>query len=881
MAKAEAEARPEGPARGAAIQSSDQIDLRNDVWPHAITAIVISTLGILTAFVVVWWFTIARGGEQADEDAALRHLGVVVSVVDARHQELERTLKSITQSTAVRDALLASQSATPAALSFPQIESALPWVRRISVFARGGAVVELQAPVPVSYAALDLIQRAEAGAIAGPEVSLNNRELTYAAAPILVNGAVSGTLLLVVDTEWFSAPLAETGEGIGRLELVQSYQGAEPVSFLTWGNAGDAARQVEAAASIANWSVRLQPDATARTNRGATSLLGPVALCLSLVLGGVFLAFSRQIRLLNTDLRALLSWLTRLVRDGAAPSPNFGSRAIQALARQLAAVEPAGKSFRTEDTATSGALASRPAAARTAKAAKPASPVKVGARVSELLAENRDETTEEDFLEVSNQTATSTAGHGIGVEENPGPADFGIKLDPDIFRAYDIRGLAASTLSADIVYWIGRAFAAEAIAEEQQQVVVGRDGRQSSEELKDALINGLMDGGMEVTDIGTVPTPVLYYATHELGSATGIMITGSHNPPEYNGLKMVIGGITLADGQIQSLRRRIDANELPRGEGSVQTQSLLDRYVARICGDVAIADALKVVVDCGNGVGGLVAPRLIEELGCEVIPLYCDVDGRFPNHHPDPADPANLEDLVTVVQAEGADLGIAFDGDADRIGVVTNKGEIIWPDKLMMLFSQDIVGRNPGADIIYDVKCSRHLNTLISEYGGRPIMWKTGHSHMKAKLKETGALLAGEFSGHICFGERWYGFDDALYAAARLLEIVSSEGRSVADLFSQFPVTCQTPELKIKTTDTAKFAILEKLRTRADFGDGTITAIDGIRVDFADGWGLIRASNTGPVLSLRFEADGQAALQRIRNLFQEQLAAIDPSLRIS
>jgi phosphomannomutase/phosphoglucomutase len=371
----------------------------------------------------------------------------------------------------------------------------------------------------------------------------------------------------------------------------------------------------------------------------------------------------------------------------------------------------------------------------------------------------------------------------------------------------------------------------------------------------------------------------LYFATYALDTGTGIMITGSHNPPNYNGLKMMIAGETLAEERIQGLRERIEQNRLDEGTGEIEEMDLTDHYLDRVLESVVVAQPCKVVIDCGNGVAGHVAPRLVEELGCEVVPLYCNVDGDFPNHHPDPADPANLQDLIDVVKDEHADIGLAFDGDGDRLGVVTPSGEIIWPDKLLMLFAQDIVGRNPGADIIYDVKCSRHLNNLISEYGGRPIMWRTGHSHMKAKLKETGALLAGEFSGHICFGERWYGFDDAIYSAARLLEIIGAEDKSVDELFAQFPVTYSTPELKIATTEAQKFQIIEQLAEAGDFGDGTITNIDGVRVDFPDGWGLVRASNTSPVLSLRFEADGQAALDRIQDLFQAQLAKIDPTLK--
>ncbi|MEJ2088705.1 MAG: phosphomannomutase/phosphoglucomutase, partial [Gammaproteobacteria bacterium] len=381
----------------------------------------------------------------------------------------------------------------------------------------------------------------------------------------------------------------------------------------------------------------------------------------------------------------------------------------------------------------------------------------------------------------------------------------GLKLSPDIFRAYDIRGITNKNLSGEVVYWIGRAFAAEARAHDRERVVVGRDGRHSSEPLRDELARGLNEGGCDVVDIGEVPTPLLYFATYALDTGTGIMITGSHNPPNYNGLKMMIAGETLAEERIQGLRERIEQNRLDEGTGEIEEMDLTDHYLDRVLESVVVAQPCKVVIDCGNGVAGHVAPRLVEELGCEVVPLYCNVDGDFPNHHPDPADPANLQDLIDVVKDEHADIGLAFDGDGDRLGVVTPSGEIIWPDKLLMLFAQDIVGRNPGADIIYDVKCSRHLNNLISEYGGRPIMWRTGHSHMKAKLKETGALLAGEFSGHICFGERWYGFDDAIYSAARLLEIIGAEDKSVDELFAQFPVTYSTPELKIATTEAQKF----------------------------------------------------------------------------
>ena len=453
-----------------------------------------------------------------------------------------------------------------------------------------------------------------------------------------------------------------------------------------------------------------------------------------------------------------------------------------------------------------------------------------------------------------------------------------IDLDPGIFRAYDIRGITRSNLTDDVCYWIGRAFAAEARSQNQQAAAIGRDGRLSSPGIALALGQGLVDGGMSVTDIGQVPTPVLYYATHALKTGTGIMITGSHNPPEYNGLKMMIGGTTLAEDLIQVLYRRLQDSALSTGKGALGYADLGADYVEAALNTTKLDRPLKVAVDCGNGVAGELGPKLISALGCEVIPLFCEIDGNFPNHHPDPAEPENLQDLITAVQQQSADVGLAFDGDGDRLGVVTPKGEIIWPDKMMMLFAQDIIARNPQTPVIFDVKCSTHLERVITEAGGNPIMWKTGHSHIKAKIKQTQAALAGEFSGHICFGERWYGFDDALYTAARLLELLSQTELDVDAVFAQYPTTYSTPEIKINTTETRKFEVMDELASSGDFADGRMTTIDGIRVDFDDRWGLIRPSNTSPVLSLRFEADSAAALERVQDEFQTQLSYVDATL---
>ncbi len=457
-------------------------------------------------------------------------------------------------------------------------------------------------------------------------------------------------------------------------------------------------------------------------------------------------------------------------------------------------------------------------------------------------------------------------------------------LPAGIFRAYDIRGVVGDSLTSETAYWIGRTIGSESLACGEPGVVVGRDGRLSGPELAAALIRGLRESGCNVTDIGMVPTPVLYFATHVLGASSGVMVTGSHNPPDYNGFKIVIAGHTLANERIQALHQRLENNDLASGSGSgsgsLTQVEVLEQYHQRIADDVVLARPLKVVVDCGNGVAGVNAPQLIEALGCEVIPLFCDVDGTFPNHHPDPGKPENLKDLIAKVAETGADLGLAFDGDGDRVGVVTNQGEMIYPDRLLMLFARDVLSRNPGADVIFDVKCTRGLAGLISGYGGRPLMWKTGHSLIKAKMKETGALLAGEMSGHIFFKERWYGFDDGIYSAVRLLEILSLEKRSAAEVFADFPVALSTPEINIKVTDERKFALIEALQRDAQWGDANLFTLDGVRVDYPHGWGLVRASNTTPVLVLRFEADDAAELARIQQVFHAQLKAVAPDLEL-
>jgi len=448
-------------------------------------------------------------------------------------------------------------------------------------------------------------------------------------------------------------------------------------------------------------------------------------------------------------------------------------------------------------------------------------------------------------------------------------------IQASIFRAYDIRGVVGDTLNKHVATLIGRAIAAENLARGETSIAVARDGRLSGPDMLDALIAGLRAGGCDVVNVGQVPTPVLYFAASTLpGVTSGVMVTGSHNPPDYNGFKIMLAGETLSGDAITDLYRRIVENDLSEGSGSLVEKDVSEAYLARIVSDITLKRPMKVVVDTGNGVAGELAPKLMKQLGCEVVPLFTDIDGNFPNHHPDPGDPANMQDLIRVVAETTADLGLGFDGDGDRVGVITPQGELIYPDRLMMAYAQDVLSRIPGGRVIFDVKCSGNLAKVINKHGGEAEMWQTGHSLIKARMKETGAPLAGEMSGHIFFAERWYGFDDGLYAAARLLEILAQQPMDADEFFAQYPQDPSTPEINIEVSDEKKFKVVERLIAEGEFGEGKRTTIDGLRVDYEDGWGLCRVSNTSPKLVTRYEGKTEAALQRIQELFEQNIERV-------
>ena len=504
-------------------------------------------------------------------------------------------------------------------------------------------------------------------------------------------------------------------------------------------------------------------------------------------------------------------------------------------------------------------------------------------RLPRRIADSRvvDDGTAPTLSQALAEAPADAAERRIEVRDAPKPAP--VRIDRGIFRAYDIRGVVGQTLDIGVAELIGHAIGSLMQEKGLNDIVIGRDGRLSGPDMVAGLTEGLRKAGRHVIDIGMVPTPVIYFGAYHLRTGCCVSVTGSHNPPDYNGFKIVVGGETLSGDAITDLYARIAEDRLHTAAdpGGRSEREIADDYVERIASDVQIDRKLKVVVDAGNGVAGEIAPRVLEAIGAEVIPLFCEIDGTFPNHHPDPSEPHNLEDLVQMVQRMDADLGVAFDGDGDRLGVVTKDGENIFADRLLMLFAADVLERNPGAVIVYDVKSTGRLPGHILRHGGSPLMWKTGHSLIKAKMRETEAELAGEMSGHFFFAERWYGFDDGIYAAARLLEILAGRAETPSAVLKALPNGVSTPEIKVEVADGDPHAFVERFREQAKFeGGARLSTIDGLRADWSDGWGLVRASNTTPVLVLRFDGDNEEALARIREAFRAQMLQVDPAIAL-
>lgn len=741
-------------------------------------------------------------------------------------QKLERQLQQEVARPELVPALEANNNQT-LALHEQSIAKNFYQALKVRLIPSGTAEMERDSAIPIRFAELDFIRRAERGQETLPELALiEDAWLLHIISPVYTEEEkIIGTLMVTLATEELRQAFAVGDPNLGESVLLQKFPDGGSQTVMTVGQGGAGTRQEQSVAG-SYLSVRFTP--------------------------------SQQLMVVASELPALWLLVVSALTIGSLVAAWVASKVI-------AARQPMPK------TPITPVAAEQPAG--TANEASPAplvDPLYQSQDILDITVIDEDE----DILGLKSATGRKPASK---------PAEM---LDPalvpeEIFRSYDIRGVVGEGLTPDLAEKIGQALGSEVLDQGEASILVARDGRLHSEELSERLIQGITRTGCHVIDIGVVPTPLLYFATFHLAeTSSGVMVTASHNPAKYNGFKMVVNGVTLADEAVMDIRARILRQDFHRGQGDIEYRQIISDYIDRIFSDVALAGNVSLVIDAGNAVTGVVAPQLFEELGCDVTPLHCELDGSFPNHDPDPCDEKNLQDLIAKVREVNADIGVAFDGDGDRLVVVTGSGKIIWPDQLLMLFARDVLSRNPGADVIFDVKCSRQLNQVISSYGGRPIMWKTGHSPMKAKMIETGALIGGEFSGHIFIKDRWYGFDDGMYAMARLLEIVTLRDQPLDDIFSAFPILPSTPEYKVPVPDDKKFLLVQKLIERGDFASGKATTIDGLRVDFDKGWGLVRASNTSSALTLRFEAESPEALEKIQQLFKRELINIDQSLVI-
>lgn len=828
--------------------------------------------GTLLAALLILLLVVLPANRAHERTLSQSRVDLVAARVDGLARTLQRAAQRLAAAPETTSALQRGDEDILRALE-ERFATALDGALRVRINDPGAAEVALTEVPPLTFAGLDLIRSAENGQIAGPEF------LATEAGPVLNVAAGlpgdgtrrAGSVMITFSASLLERALQTLPASAGRFVVVQTF-GANPSLEIAEQGTGGGGEAVRRTLSVPSWTLVHEPPAAAGVASALLTIPAWVLLLL-VALGAVIQGQRRVARSVRADLERIVDSANAMALGRSLTAPR--DFALDEFAAAGATLLDMSKSVEA------GARKKAPAPSFQVKrpAAEPA------AAATDVEIEELEDLDDQDdvFLEIDDDGAESADPDAPmdfledddGPEAAPGEAD----IPPDvIFRDYDVRGIVGEQLTEAHARLLGLAVGSVVAEAGEDTLAVAADCRPSSPALKAALVEGVTAAGIDVVDLGEVPTPILYHTTSTTAVRSGVIVTGSHSAPEYNGFKIVIAGEALASGRIAALRERIRAGRFASGSGSVRSEDGITRYIDEISGDIAIAQPLKVVIDCGNGIAGVVAPRLLEALGCDVQPLYCDPDGTFPNHHPDPADPKNLEDLATVVRAEGADLGIALDGDGDRIGAVDEQGRVIWPDRLLMLFARDIVGRNPGADVIFDVKCSRHLNSLVSEYGGRPIMWKTGHAHLKAKMRETGALLGGELSGHICFGERWHGFDDGLYSAARLLEIIAAEASGTAALFEDFPAAVATPEIRVAVAEDRKFGLVEKLISSGTLDQGDVTTIDGLRVDYPDGWGLVRASNTAPALTLRFEADTAAAVKEIAEQFRGALLDLDPSL---
>ena len=833
------------------------------------SALVVAICGALIVFQVLQPSATAQM-EIVGKTEARHYLDDLIQLTKSQSEHV----KQVAGSKVVLDSVLGKAEQIQAAET--SLKQIFPHASNININKKGSARKDPGSTPPISFAQLDMIAKAEKQREVQPEIHQHDKAgyLTIV-QPVLKGEDVLGTLMVSFDLKPLRALLPVMNNEQGYLELIQTFSNQAQVVYAIGNNAHKQGSGYEASGDIAHWSTRFYPAASMNVIQN-NMMMAWILIGVALVM--VFAMSVTSYFLLNgalqTNATALASFFQAKIQNDN-PSKPFSLGIFASLAQTLQRLfedydrknrQPPGKTRSTEQST---------------KATAPLPDF-------DPTYHHNDDVLDVDIHEDDNDLLSGAAQFDdspLDLDDmdmaEPELVHEDVHVEAEIFRAYDIRGIVGQNLDRDVAYAIGTAVGSEALDQGQDAVIIGRDGRHSSPELAEALAQGIQATGADVIDIGAVPTPVLYYATKTLRTQSGVMVTGSHNPPDYNGFKIVIADEALALERVQSLRERLDTKRIQKGNGRYEAVEISNEYLERICNDVVLAKPMRIVVDSGNGIAGPLACQLLDALGCSVTPLYTEVDGSFPNHHPDPSNPNNLQDLINQVQSEEAELGIALDGDGDRLGIVTPSGKIIWPDRMLMLYARDLLSRNPGADILYDVKCTRDVAELVSSLGGRAIMCATGHSLMKAKMKESGAVVGGELSGHIFFNDRWYGFDDALYSAARLLEILSMEPFDAESVFAELPEKISTPELHIEVSEANKFKIMEKLVSEANFEGGNLVKIDGVRVDFPDSWGLIRASNTTPVLVARFEGDSEAALEQVKTVFRNQLKAVEPGLNIS
>lgn len=828
-------------------------------------AITISVI-VLVIFVVVGggWAVFSKmsaDAAKAENEAKENMARDIAAHVQKNVAAIKGKLKALAKDQAMVTLFVESTDADVLSLAADEKQSSFDNVLKLRFLKPGSYEADTAAVPPLSYASIEMLNKAEISSHVNAEAHLfgtPNQHVVFIERVVNDSFEIVGLIHLSLDIEVFKTFAKGLVINDGYAELIQRGAGKEMSLNRFGNNAFKNGEAITVSVNDTRWIIAYWSGAAVAATDSASSGLPVMSIAIVTILL-IFLAAFFVMKKRNA---------------GAAPSKKDSDDDLityEGAVRAIAEGAHAGVEHM---------IPHLPQGERISANLKPLSQGLTGDDVTMITKPPKPEPEPE-------AVADSSSAKGIGDDTPPGGTDIPEapakeEVSPVIFRTYDIRGVVEDALTESAVEQIGKALGTMAHEQGQQGIVVARDGRVSSPMLGEALIKGLRSTGRDVIDIGVVPTPVLYFATYHLETGSGIMITGSHNAPEYNGLKMMLAGSTLSGDDITEIKNRVAAGEFTTGQGDLRHADIAADYVRRISEDipVALGSSLKVVVDCGNGAAGTLAPQLLNAIGHDVIEMYCDIDGSFPNHHPDPSQPENLQELIEKVKAEGADVGFAFDGDGDRLGVVDAEGNIIWPDRQLMLLAKDVLSRNQGAPIIFDVKCSRYLKSIIESSGGEPLMWKTGHSLIKSKMKEVDAPLAGEMSGHIFFKERWYGFDDALYTAARFIEIFTNSKTPPTELFAELPEGISTPELRLPLEEDQHAGFMEELAGTLSSDNAEVIDIDGVRIEYTDGWGLARPSNTSPYIVMRFEGESDAVLERIKSVFRDAIKQVIPDIDI-